>query len=633
VPKVERKLTAILCADVHGYSRLMGEDEEATLHTLSAYRKIIDSLIDSHRGRFVNSAGDSILAEFTSVVEAVNCAVEIQTTLKAENADLPLGRRMDFRIGVNLGDVMVEGEQIYGDGVNIAARLESLADPGGICISDTVYAQIKNKLSLNYHDLGEQKVKNIAEPVRAWRIVPDGTPAARRPRRLQQSYWRGGTLSLTGLALAIATIFFVQHLSLKPPRSSASITPPEKPALPLPDIPSIAVLPFTNLSGDPGQEYFSDGLTETLIASLSRLPGVLVIARNSTFIYKDKTVSVQEVGRSLGVRTVLQGSVLRAGDRVRISVELADATNGANLWAQNFDQPLKDIFTVQDEIVRHLVTVLSVLFNLDNLKVPPGVLFMDRPRNNNIEAMDFEFRGTEGFWQFTKEGNEKARQMFRKAIAIDPTDPEVYAALGWTYSMDVMYQRSQNPEADLKRSSELARKALAIDDSNVLALGLMSRNSLLLGRVDQAIVNAKRILAANPNSAMGYLVLAQALDADGRPEDAIAAIQKVIRLDPAFPDMYMIDLGSPNLQLGRYQQGVDFLERYARSYPNDLAVHILLAFGYTELGRDQEAHAQAAEIMQLNPQYTLPPPEQFWWKKNVALVRREIADLRKAGLR
>jgi hypothetical protein len=267
----------------------MAADEEPTLRTLSSYRKLIDVLFEQHRGRFVNSAGDSVLAEFASVLNAVQCAVEIQTTLRTQNASLPPDRRMDFRIGVNLGDVMVEGEQIYGDGVNVAARLESLAEPGGICISGTVHEQVRDKLALVYEDFGEQAVKNIPRPMRVWRVKLDGSsPARREPRPISRLVRRGGALSLAGLAIAIATILVVQHLSLKPPRTSASIPPQEKPALPLPSVPSIAVLPFTNLSGDPGQEYFSDGLTDNLITSLSRLPRVFVIARNSTFFYKGK---------------------------------------------------------------------------------------------------------------------------------------------------------------------------------------------------------------------------------------------------------------------------------------------------------------------------------------------------------
>jgi class 3 adenylate cyclase len=273
---LERKLTAILCADVFGYSRLMGENEEATLRTLSSHRKLIDSLIEQHHGRFVNSAGDSVLAEFASVVNAVQCAVETQTTLNAENANLPPNRRMEFRIGVNLGDVMVDGEQIYGDGVNVAARLESLADPGSICISGTVYEQVRDKLALSYEDAGEQEVKNIVRPVRVLRVMLEGGTATRTTAKATQrslrKHWRGGVFSLGGLALIAAVIVFVQHLSLRPPTPTASIPPQQKPALPLPDIPSVAVLPFTNMSGDREQEYFSDGITDDLITALSRLP-------------------------------------------------------------------------------------------------------------------------------------------------------------------------------------------------------------------------------------------------------------------------------------------------------------------------------------------------------------------------
>jgi adenylate cyclase len=294
---LERKLTAILCADVFGYSRLMGEDEEATLSTLSSYRKLIDSLIEQHHGRFVNSAGDSVLAEFASVVNAVQCSVEIQTTLKAENANIPPERRMEFRIGVNLGDVMVDGEQIYGDGVNVAARLESLAEPGGICISGTVHEQVRDKLALSYDDAGEQEVRNIARPVRVFRVMLEGGAATRTTTKAKEpslrKHWRGGVFSLAGLALIAAVIVFVQHLSLRPPTTTASIPPAQKPALPLPNIPSIAVLPFNNMSGDREQEYFSDGITDDLISALSRLPHLFVIARTSSFTYKGKSAGRQ----------------------------------------------------------------------------------------------------------------------------------------------------------------------------------------------------------------------------------------------------------------------------------------------------------------------------------------------------
>src|SRR6266478_9479352 len=401
----------------------MGENEEATLSTLSSYRKLIDSLIEQHRGRFVNSAGDSVLAEFASVVNAVQCAVEIQTTLKAENASIPAKRRMEFRIGVNLGDVMVDGEQIYGDGVNVAARLESLADPGGICISDTAHAQIRNKLPLSYEDLGEQQVKNIAQPVQVLRVMLEGAThtTAKRPLR---KHWRGGVFSLAGLALIAVVIVFVQHLSLRPPSTTASIPPAQSPALPLPDKPSIAVLPFTSMSGDREQEYFSDGITDDIITALSRLPGLFVIDRNSAFTYKGKPVKAQQVSRELGVRYVLEGSVRKEADQVRITAQLADATTGADLWAVHYDRPLRDIFALQDEIVRRIVTTLNL--QLDLMQRGADV----RQTTDNLEAYDNLLRGLVYIWSLTKDDNAKAREMFEKATQLDPKYARAYADLG-----------------------------------------------------------------------------------------------------------------------------------------------------------------------------------------------------------
>ncbi len=315
---MERKLTAILCADVHGYSRLMGDDEEATVRSLSASRKIIDGLIEFHHGRFVGSAGDSVLAEFTSVVNAVQCAVEIQSALRAENESLPTERRMEFRIGINLGDVIVDGAQIYGDGINVAARLERIAEPGGICISGTVHEQIRNKLALKCDDLGEQTVKNIAKPVRVFRVStePADSDRARSTKNNglpRGKYLRRGAFGVGGLAILVATVVLVQHLSLRPPATSASIPAPGQ-GLPLPDKPSIVVLPFTNLSGDPEQEYLSDGIATDLITDLSRLPDLFVIDRNSAFTYKGKTVKVGDVGRELGVKYVLEGGLQKIGD-------------------------------------------------------------------------------------------------------------------------------------------------------------------------------------------------------------------------------------------------------------------------------------------------------------------------------
>ena len=625
---MERKLAAILCADVFGYSRLMGEDEEATLRTLSSHRKIIDGLIEQHHGRFVNSAGDSVLAEFASVINAVQCAVEVQNRLTAENASAPIERRMEFRIGVNLGDVMVEGEQIYGDGVNVAARLESLAEPGGIYISGTVHEQIRDKLGLGYEDRGEQAVKNIARPVHVWRVLLDGTAVPRGARRTSRRYWRGGVLSLTGLAIIVGTIVLVQKLSLKSPHIHASIPPQEKPSLPLPSIPSIAVLPFTNQSGDPQQEYFSDGVAYQLINELSRLPGLFVIARNSSFAYKGKDIKEHEIGRELGVKYVLEGSVRKAAGEVRIVVELVDASSGREVWTQRFDRPLKDIFAVQDEIVGKVVATLGLLLKLDERELPNG-MSAGRP-TDNIEAFDDVLRGFECLWRFTKEDDANGRQWAEKAIEKDPKYAQAYALLGALYWFDALNYWSENPAADLKRATELAQQALALDDSNGMALEQLCEIDWMQRRFDQSVAEGQRTVALNPNYAIGYQALTDALLNSGRPQEAIGTINKAIRLDPAGEDFYVFFIGAAYVLMGRYQDAIPLLRRNAAAYPHEPWVHINLIVAYTELGRDKEAHAEAAEVMRISPHFDLASLRRT---KDEATNKRVSDDLRKAGLK
>jgi TolB-like protein/class 3 adenylate cyclase len=460
---MERKLTAIFCADVFGYSRLTGEDEEATHRTLRSYRQIIDALIEQHRGRFVHSAGDSVLAEFVSVVNAVQFAVEIQTMLKAENATLPAERRMEFRIGINLGDVIADGVEIYGDGVNVAARLENLAEPGTIFISGSVREQLGNKLKLEYSDLGEQSVKNILHPVRVFRVLPDAGARAESgamTARAARKYVRRGAFSLVGLGIIAATILIVQHVSIKPPHSHASIPPPtnavteEKPELPLPSIPSIAVLPFANLSGDPQQEYFSDGITDDLITDLSRVPGLFVIDRGSSFTYKGKPATAQQVGRELGVKYVLEGSARKEANRVRINVQLADAGVGDQVWSQRYDRGLRDIFAVQDEVVQSLVITLNLqLTALEHGYITPQ-------HTKNLEAYDYYLRGLE-YHNITPTPARSAegRKMFEKALELDPSYADAYTALSWSYLRGYLWQFDNDPST-LDRAAGLAIRRL-----------------------------------------------------------------------------------------------------------------------------------------------------------------------------
>ncbi len=630
---MERKLTAILCADVHGYSRLMGEDEEATLRRLSSHRTIIDGLIEQHRGRFVNSAGDSVLAEFASVVNAVQCGVDIQAALKSENANLPPERRMEFRIGINLGDVMVEGAQIYGDGVNVAARLESLAEPGGICISGTVHEQVKNKLALGYEDLGAQAVKNIAEPVRVLRVLADPATAsaqtASRKRALaKRKYLRTGAWSIAGLAIIVGTIVMVQHLSLRPPSTSASIPSAQSPALPLPDKPSIAVLPFTNMSGDPGQEYFSDGITDDLITALARLPELFVIARTSTFTYKGKPAKVQDVGRELGVRYVLEGSVRKAGDQVRITAQLVDATTGIEAWAETYDRPMRDIFALQDEIVRRIVTTANLQLTLLENGMGRGA------RPDNLEAYDDCLRGVQYLLpnNWTKEGNAKARQMFEKAIALDPKYADAYAGLGLVYFLDLTQQFSSDPQL-LDRAFQLEQKALALNPSHAGANAVLSLLYFLKGQYAKSIVAGERSVALDPSSA-NYGFLANALVAAGKPAEALKVVEKAKRVDPRMQDASLCRLveGTAYAFMGRYEEAIPILKRFVSRTPDLISPHQMLAMSYIELGRESDARAEAAEILRINPHYILPQQSKQGGVKDVA-AERWNADLRKAGLK
>ncbi len=627
---MERKLTAILCADVYGYSRLMGEDEEATLGTLSSHRKVIDGLIEQHRGRFVNSAGDSVLAEFASVVNAVRCAVEIQSTLKAENANLRPERRMEFRIGVNLGDVMVDGEQIYGDGVNVAARLESLAEPGGICISGIVYDQVKNKLALSYKDLGEQSVKNIAQPVRVYRVLPEGDTAAGNweKRRVARKYVRRGVFSMAGLALFAATIAIVQHLLLRPPAPSASIPPAQTPALALPDKPSIAVLPFVNMSGDHEQEYFSDGITDDLTTALSRIPDLFVIARTSAFTYKGKAVKVQNISRQLGVKYVLEGSVRKADNQVRITAQLVDATTGDHIWGEYYDRPLRDIFSLQDEIVRRIVTTLNLQVTLEER----GVLF--KRRTDNLEAYDDFLRALEYTLSITKDGDEKARQALEKAVALDPKYSDAYAELGWVYFIDVVSQWNRDPHV-FAQIFQAAQKAITFDDSNAFAYTLLSAAYMVSKRdYDQSLTAAQRAIAIDPNSARSYASLAYVLEYSGWPAEGTRAVEKAMRLDPRNSEWppYLLLEGQGYALMGRYEEAIPFFNEYLARHPNVLVAHHWLAACYIEVGRVDDARAEAAEVMRINPGFSLERQKQISVVKE-PMRSRLYGDMAKAGLK
>ncbi|NIS72004.1 MAG: hypothetical protein GTO12_24670, partial [Proteobacteria bacterium] len=465
----KRKLTAILSADVEGYSRLMGEDEDATIRTLTTYRELMSTLIHKHRGRVVDSPGDNLLAEFTSVVDAVRCAVEIQEELRVRNAELPENRRMEFRIGINLGDVVEEGERIYGDGVNITARVEGLAEGGGICISGTVYDSIKNKLSLSYESLGEHTVKNITEPVRVYRmrIGPEAAAPVVREEKAGPRRWQKAALAAVVTLVVAAGAWAIWNFYFRRPRvEPASV---EKMAFPLPDKPSIAVLPFQNLSGDPEQEYFSDGITSNIITQLYKVPNMFVIAKTSSSTYKGKPVKVQQVAEELGVRYVLEGSVQKAGNRIRITAQLINATTGNQIWAESYDRELRDLFDVQDEITRKVVTEMAV-------KIAWGEMARSWTRaTENLKALDYYLLADKFITRVDKESNVRGRELLMKAIELDPKFARAIAYLGFTHLLDVRFGWVKNPRQSFKQAEELVDQALAIDKSDYLANFLLSR--------------------------------------------------------------------------------------------------------------------------------------------------------------
>jgi adenylate cyclase len=627
--RVKRKLTAMLSADVKGYSRLMGEDEAQTVKTLTAYREIMTGLIKQHRGRVIDSPGDNLLATFTSVVDAVQCSVAVQKELQTRNAELRQNRRMEFRIGVNLGDVIVEGERIYGDGVNIAARLEGLAEAGGICISRTAYDQVKNKLELGYEYLGEHSVKNIAEPVHVYRVLmePEAAGKVFGEKVVVGKKWR--RIAMVAVALLIVATggltawnFYLQKSRRMEPASV------DKMAYPLPDKPSIAVLPFDNLSGVPDQDYLADGITENIITALSYIPEIFVIARNSTFTYKGKAVKAQEVAEDLGVRYILEGSVQRAGDRVRIIAQLIDAASGRHLWADRYDRGLQDLFALQDEITLKIVIALQV-------KLSVGVQTrLGRKTMPNFEAWSYYVRGYGHMKRHTKADNAKARELFERAASLAPGYAMVFTALGWTHFDDAFHGWSESREESLLRAVELAKKALALDDSDPMIHALWGAIYLRQGRYDQAIAEGERSVALGPNQADPHFLLAMYLSHTGRYKEAVPLIRKAMRLNPYYPSTYLELLSRVYLQMGEYEEAVEAFKMLVVREPHRIVGHVGLAIAYIRLGRNEQARSEVAEVLRLFPEFSLEVHRKqlHLMVMNPAIVESDIEALREAGL-
>jgi len=583
----KRKLTAILSADVVGYSRLMDDNEEATIRTLNDYLKSMTTLIQQYRGRVVDATGDNLLAEFTSAVDAVNCSVKIQRSLAKRNTNLGFERRMEFRIGVNVGDVVEEDERIYGDGVNIAARIEELAAAGGICITERVYDHVENKLDLEYEFLGKQKVKNITRPVGVYRVL------------------------------------------LEPATVDKKREPTEKT-----DKPSIAVLPFVNLSPDPEQEYFSDGITEEIITGLSKVPSVFVIARNSTFTYKGKPVKVQQVGKELGVRYVLEGSVRKSGERVRVSAQLIDATTGHHLWAKRYDRDLKDIFAIQDEITMKIMTAIQVkLTEGDHARVFGTGTY-------NLEAYMKFLKGLEHYRTGGRERDLLAMQAFEEAIAIDPDYAIAYRFLAGAHHMKVYYQTSKSPQRTLTLVKELTQKAISLDDTLAEARSYLGACYAIVGEYEKGVAEAERAVELSPNSADAYFMLGVVLAIADRLEEAKPMIKKAMSINPFPPPRYFYQLGWAYQNCNQLEEAVSAYEKALKLNPDYLFPYIGLTVAYTMLQRKKNAQAAAAEVLRINPKFSLsywesilPLKECILPLKNQKTKKSIIDALKKAGLK
>jgi len=623
---INRKLTAILSADAKGYSRLMGKDEVGTVKLLKEYREIMAQLILQDRGRVVDSPGDNLLAEFGSVVDAAGCAVKIQEQLKTKNAKLSEEKRLEFRIGINLGDVLEDGDRLYGDGVNIAARIEGLAEPGGICISRTAYDHVKNKLELGYEYLGEQNVKNISDPVRVYRVLvePEAAGKVIGEKRFLGRISRNSAIAAIIILLIVAggligwNIYLQQAKKIEP----ASL---DKMAYPLPEKPSIVVLPFDNLSGDSDQEYLSDGITEHIITALSKMPELFVIARNTAFTFKGKAVNIRQVSEELGVRYILEGSVQKSGNRVRIEAQLIDALKGHHLWAESYDKILEGLFVLQDDITLSILKALQVRMTVTHAEFGIGT--------DNIEAYLKLLQAIHHAWRWNKDDMAFARRLYIEAIASDPEYAEAYTRLGWTHYHDVYLGWSKTPKNSLMRAEELAQKSISLNNSLPSAHSLIACIYLLKRQYEKAIAEGERAVALNPNSALENVLFGWILANAGKREEAILLYKKALRLNPYPPTWYLSHLGQAYFLEGRYDEAVAVLTKATHRNPDIFYFYIDLAAAYILLGREEEARAAAAEILRLNPRFSSEWVEKTALFKDQADKKRVINALRKAGLK
>jgi len=599
---IRRRLSAILAADIAGYSRLMGQDEAATVRDLKGHQAVILPLVGRHGGRIIDTAGDGILAEFPSVIGATACAVEIQTVMAARNEDVPEHRRMRFRIGINLGDVIHDETRIYGDGINVAARLEGLADPGGVLVSRAVYDQVRDRLDLAFKDLGERELKNIARPVRVYRVqTPVEPKLAPAPGDAVRSEQAGGAYG----------------------ESTAS--PMGKAA----EAPSIAVLPFANMSNDPDQEYFADGMVEDILTALSRFTWLAVIARNSTFTYKGRAVDVRQVAAELSVRYVLEGSVRRAARRVRITGQLIDATTGAHLWAERFDGDLEDIFDLQDRITEGVVGAIEPRIRKAEIERSR------RKRPDSLDAYDLYLRALPHVYAMRPDDNSEALQILEQAISLDPGFAAAFAYAAWCYEQRVVRGWPTARDSDIEKGVKLARAAIATGSDDANAIVTAGFVLVMLGRdYDAGLAAVRRALDLNRNSAIVSILSGWANNMGGDLDEALTSFQRAQRLSPSDPGAFFFVTGAAMAHLlsGRYAEAAEGAARSAATYADWDTTYWVLAPAYVHLDQIDKARAAVAKLLLLTPGATVSRFRTQLPFKDEGRLAIVLDGLRRAGL-
>ena len=625
-----RKITAIMSADVVGYSKLMGDDEAATVKTLAVYKNVMTVLINQHRGRVIDSPGDNMLTEFASVVDAVQCAVAIQKELKSRNAELPENRKMRFRIGINLGDVIEEKDHIFGDGVNIAARLETLADPGGICVSKTAFDHIETKLPLGYEFLGEQEVKNIKKPVGAYRVlmepritIASASMTEKRKSRNRIPIIVGAIAMLTLVVSASIWIFYVRQTPTQSEYSSA-----EKVDYSPHDKPSFAVLPFDNISKDPEMDYLCDGITETLIVTLSKIPDLFVISRNSTFLYKGRAIRIKEIADELGVQYVIEGSVQKSGERLRLSIQVIDALTDRHVLSEKFDRDIKDLFELQDEIILEILNSVEIT----RADIEKGKKY-NVGGTDNLDAYLRYLEANYYLQTFTSEDAlYKAKKNFEEAIYIDPNYAQAYMQLGRTYqSIGRVYSKGESRRENFGKGIQLAQKAIELDNDLSPAHLLLGISYLFDRKYEMAQSTIEKAMELDPSDSHAQSWMALCLIFYGKIEKSVYYSKKAIRLDPLIAAHYF-RLSRAYFHLNRYEDALMALSK-AKELTHSSVDHVPLYFAMINsgYGRDDEAQKYMKKVLEISPNFNLEARRRTLFYKNPAYADREINALRKAG--